>query len=360
MTSITNPKISVIITTDEGEFYIDHTSDKDVHIQYDVSKDREPEPNECTLVIWNLGPDSRNKILNPNLQEMPISVSVSPAGSNEMVKIFVGEITRIQHTPTSPGYETMLECSSQKEQHRSKYASSKTYKAGTPISDIIDDFTDAIGLPVDSCDIPRTGILLGTSFTGAAFPLLKRFVFDLGLYAYINDGVLHIEDVYEPNNTAVVEIKKSQLLSLPRPTSRTEAELVEAQTTMEATEAPLAASLRRKRKRKKKRKKITTQDLLNPTSLPTSMAVDLKYDVVDTLVSGFEFEILVNPLIQPDTVVALTCTPTEYPDLFGKRFRVVEVSHSGDHRGGTTILDTVEYEYDGGDLSPADEEFLTP
>lgn len=344
LTSIVNPQIKIVVTGIGSELIVETLA-----CEYDVLKDRDPEPNEAVIKIYNLNETHRNYLIDPSYQECPVQLYATPAGSDEYVKLFFGEVHRVVNTPLYPGWETVLECTSQDEQHKIR-SISKTYAAGTPIRTILNDMVDLVGLPTDISTVLPTGtILLSASFSGPAFPLLRQFCYDYGLYCFVLDGVLKISDVYEPTNPQVITLRRSQLLRYPFARTFNEAETVEQQSVLEATSGDVEKIISRGKSRNKKttKKKITTEDLLNPEA-PSydDVSNDMTYDVVDTEITGMEFEVLLNPRINPDDIITVDVKPTEDARLFGKRWRVREVHHTGTERGGSTIIGAVDYDGD--------------
>lgn len=348
-TKVVNPEIEIEIVGVDRTLVV-----SGLDVEYDITKDLEQEPNYAQIYIYNLNRSNRDFVIDPSVQECPITVSLSKAGSSTLVKAFSGEIERVSNYRENPGWETILECSTEKEQSQNRHINAKTYKQGTPMSTIAKDLVDAIGLPqYGSYVVPPTPILFSQSFSGPAFPILRRFLWDLGAYAFILDGKLIISDIWEPTNPNVIEIQKSELLSPPIPSQHTEADTVELYTAADMagkyTPSPF------KKTKKKRKKKMTTEDLLTPAAItedPT-LATAMSYEVVDSQVNGMEFELRNNPNIQPDDIVSVATTMAEDPKIFGKRYRVRSVNHFGNQKQGSTALETTEY-----DITAADPTFL--
>lgn len=336
MATITNPNMSVKFLGDE-EFVISKsspTTDDYLYMDYDVRKDFEDEPNEAELTIYNLAENNRKKISDFAEQSTPVEIYLTPSGSDELVRAYRGEIDWTVHRSQRPGYITEIYCTSQKEQHRSKYVSKKTFAKGTPVNRIITFLINEIGMPSETEILPVTPILKAESFSGPAFVLLRRYVKFLGMRCFITDGVLKIASVHAPQNPTIYPIMKRYLLEDPEETTRVDSENVELQINSEFSGHD--TKTRRRRKRKKKQAKIVgNSDYIN-------------YEVVDKTIHGVNLEVLCQPDRKPDDVVVLP----EYPALATRLFRVKEVHHFGDNYGGnwTTTLDCDEYEGSLADL----------
>lgn len=333
MTNIVNPRIEVRVFGQEV-FAI-----KDLYMDFDIVKDLDEEPNEASISIYNLNSDFRGKLTGSTEVSTPIEIYLTPSGIDTLVLAFRGDIDTARHINLRPGHETQLVCSSQALSHRTAYVSQKTFPKGTPVYDIVNFLADKIGLPSKveleglGSGIYSHGILLSQSFSGPAFPLLKRYAFDLGLYAFILDGVLNVTSIHEPQSPTVVTIKESVFLSTPQPTLRRDEDMVEMRTVFEGAHInPFA----KKRKKNKKAKKL---DVHNDY---------VEYNVVDSAVEGVDLGLLCQPDLQPDSIINL--------DIDGYRrklYRVTEVNHHGNNETfdqWTTDIKADLYDDTAGDL----------
>jgi hypothetical protein len=267
--------------------------------RFEFTKDMSDEPNEATIEIHNLNPDERAAIKAAADKYTPIEIAFSGLGTADPVRAYVGEIESVINRNMRPGFVTEIRALSEKRAHRAAYVTQKTYAAGTAKSDIVKDLTDAIGLPVESDTIPTIGILLSHSFSGAAFPILQRFVFDMGMYCFITDGVLHISNVYDPPSPTVVDITPAMLITEPQETTRTNAADTELHT---VTDMANIDPLRKKRRRKKsstQKKEPGQNDYV-------------EIDAIDIVVPGVEIECFGIPTLNPDNLITLDKGQTHY------------------------------------------------
>ena len=325
---------------------------QDLDVVFDISKDLDEEPNEATITIHNLSENTRNQIIDPAIKDTPIEVLLTPFGSEDLIVAFVGEVDKVTNTPLHPGFETRLDCSSQKWQHRSKYVEQKTYPMGTPITTVVNDFVDVINLPAQVEQLPPTGLLLAQSFSGPAFPLLQRFVYDFGRFCYILDGTMHISSVFTPLNPITVPISDSILVTMPNEIERSDAIEVELKTVNEMTNVdPLRRLTRKEKKVIKKltrlRKKLETATPGSQREADLTAALQeamperedlVQVDAVDTVIHGIECDTLCLPTLQPDNIV-------EFEN--GKQYRVQTVDHFGETPYDATTHFTAD-DYDGG------------
>ena len=310
------------------------STDKYLYIDRDIRKDFDDEPNEAELVIYNLAESTRKRISDFANQSAPVEIFLTPSGVDELVRAFKGEIDWAGHRSQRPGYETRIACTSQKEQHRARYINQKTFAAGTPASDIITFLINEIGMPSETPVLPSIPILRAESFTGPAFPLLRRYVQYMGLHCFITDGVLRIASVHAPQNPMVYPLAKRLMLEDPEETTRIDLEDVELKINSEFSKKDPKAKRRRKRKTKKS-KIVGKSDYV-------------EYEAMDKTIHGVDIEMLCQPDRQPDDVVNLP----EYPALASRLFRIRDVHHYGDNHAvfGTSAFGCDEYEGSLADL----------
>jgi hypothetical protein len=317
MTSHTNQVISVVI---RGDTDIDLTAmEKSIE---SISKDLSDEPNEAVIEIYNLNSDTRTAVKAAADQYAPIEIGVSPLHSADPVTAFVGEIETVVNRATRPGFATRVRALAQKRAHRAAYVSQKTYAAGTPKADIVNDLVTAIGLPSEIDTIPTTGILLGQSFSGAAFPILQRFVFDFGMFCYIDNGVLHITNVYDPPNPTVVEITENMLITEPQETTRRDARDTALFTVANMTNIEPGRKKKRRKKQKTLRKELISDLLARNVENVLDGSDYVEIEAVDITVPGIELECFAIPNLAPDHLITLDGGETHY--------RVFETEMYGD------------------------------
>lgn len=326
MAKIINPQIRIDFLGLDPFFLVE--PNKTIDIQKDLSE----EENEARVEIYNLNESTRKRIDQAAANNDLISISFSAArrASEEPVQAFLGEIDRAKSKLLRPGVETSIECTSQKLNHRSFYFN-QTFADETPIADIIEALVEAVGLPRgNSFDLPTSSILISESFSGPAFPILKRYVFDLGLYCYIMDGKLYITDVGAPPNPEAIVLDPMHMLSSPEPKTRNDRTLVEMKTIIENNTRDPFEKRKKNRKKKKKDVKVIGQN------------DSVEYTAVDATIKGMTFEMIGQPAINPDEVVSSG----------DNLYRVIDVNHYGDdfQDGLTTELQTDEYDQTSGSL----------
>lgn len=324
MTTILNPRIELQIIGDETIVINDRGQDSslDLYIDFDIDKDLDEESNEATLTIHNLSDTTRAKLVDSTNQYAPIEIYLTPYTSTEHVLAFKGEIETVKNKFMRPGHETSIVCTSQNENHRSFYFG-KTYSKGTTIEDILNDMIAEINLPKgDISTLPSDKILFGESFSGPAFPILRRYAHDLGYYAYVLDGTLNLTDLYEHPSPTNHEITSDQLLSSPEETTRIDRAKIDIKT------SALFRNVSANAKRIKYKKALKQIKQFGGSEY-------VEYEAVDKIIEGLDFEIFLQPDINPDNIV-------EYNNT---KYRVQSVSHYGNNYAGdwTTSIESDFY-----------------
>lgn len=333
VTKIKNPRVEVKVYSDETITINDRAEDvdDDLHVDVEIEKTLKEDPNDATITIYNLNESYRKKLSDSSDQYAPIEVYMTPGGEPEkFVLAFNGEIDTVKNRFLNPGHETVIHCTSQQENHRS-LPFSKTYKKGTKISAIVSDMVNAVNLPKGNiADIPNTEILISESFSGPAFPLLQRYVFDMGMYCYITDGRLSITDSEEIQNPTITSINPDFFTSDPEQTSRVDKAAIAQKTVTESRNVNSFAKQPRRKKRTKTTKIIGENDYTS-------------YDAIDKTIEGIEITHLLLPALNPDDIFP-------YND---KLYRVKQVYHfasNGFSGPWETDIEADIYEDQSGDL----------
>jgi hypothetical protein len=338
---LVNPKMSFTVFGDTDiNFETREATVDSLEMEFFIEKDIEDEPNEAQVTVYNLSEGSRRQLVEASYQNAPIELRVTPSDVDELALVFRGEIDSTRVQPMSPGHAIEMGCTSQKKQHRAFYIDKKTYAAGTSRDQIVDDFLAVIGMPVQwnvESEPHFSDLLLSHSFSGSAFALLKSFVYDMGRYCFINDGVIHISSIYEPQNPTVKDILKKFLLGKPQDTDVSDGEDVEMRTVTETVHINPLSDQRRRKKKTKAEKRVGENDYV-------------EYQSVDTSIPGMDFVLLCQPDLQPDDIIRFP----DYDPIKETLFRVRSVQHETENSffdSWTTEVSTSIYNPTGGALT---------
>lgn len=316
MSQVKNPRCEIQIIGETTITINDRNEDasKDLYVDFSIDKDIEEEANEAELTIYNLSEKTRKQLVDSTNQSTPIEIYLTPYSSQNHSLVFKGEIETVKNRFDRPGHSTMIVATSQNENHRSFYFD-RTYEAGTLIGTIVNDMVDAIGLPRgDFATVPTEKLLFAESFSGPAFPILRRYALNFGIYAYIIDGKLNFTDVYEITAPTQFEITSDILLSSPEDTTRIDRQRIDIETSALMRNVSANAKKVSNKKRLKTIRRVGGSEYVN-------------YEAVDKIIEGKDFELFLQPGIDPDTIV-------EYSNT---QYRVQRVSHYGNNYAGDWI-----------------------
>jgi hypothetical protein len=331
MPRLINPRYQLKIFGDETFTF------EDYYHEHDVEKDLEEEPNRAQVIISNLKDATRGKLVDAANQSAPVELYLTPSGVNDLVLAFKGEFDTSESIFGRPGYESVLSLLSQQNNHRARYIDTKTFAKGTPINDVVSFLIDQTGLPRGRVDeLPYQGILFSESLSGPAYPLLRKYAFDLGRYAYILDGTINVTSIHIPQVPNVKQINPGYLLDKPAPTKRNDRRQIEMDTKAVLFNKDIFTKVKRKRKKS-----------LTDTKVPGRTDY-VEYQAVDVEVEGISLPCFCIPDLQPDDIINV---PTE--ELGSRLWRVQTVRHYGNSEtfsDWSTHVEADAYDDSGGDL----------
>lgn len=313
-TYIRNPVVEFTVFSDSGEHYFQHN-----YIDFSIEKDRDEEPNTANLTIYNLNETSRKELIILAREQAPIEINVTPYNETELHLVFRGELENVRNRYDRPGHSTEIDCVSQKLQHRFMYLD-RNYAAGTPVTEIIDDLTETMGLPVQSAELPTESLIISQTIRGPAYPSFKKLMMDYGYYCFVTDGVVYVTKHNVALNETPRLILNKYLLGPPNETKISDDQDVEMRTILQLSEFGRV-------KKKKKRRRQRLQESSDYIS----------YEAVDTTIEGLTIPLLLQPDIQPDDLVQFP----ELEDVKQSQYRVREVRHYGNNYGGDWTTELV-------------------
>lgn len=110
----------------------------DLKIGFSITKGISSTQNSAQIKIWNLSQSSRNS-LGKELDDITLEAGYLPAnGGGNVSIIFKGQIRDVEHTRDGADIITTLSCGEGDKAFRNSMIS-KTYKAGTPTKDVLED-----------------------------------------------------------------------------------------------------------------------------------------------------------------------------------------------------------------------------
>jgi hypothetical protein len=166
-----------------------------LRIAFRVDRDLSKTPNNTEIQIWNLSEESRKKAQVKNGQ-----VTLEAGYGKNYSVIFDGDVRHVEHRHEGPDWITKIEAGDGELALRTKRVS-KSWKAGTPIADVLKFLADQSGLKLgNSAQAFASGSFAGglrqfangCSVSGPAGLELERLVSSFGLTLSVQDGAIQI------------------------------------------------------------------------------------------------------------------------------------------------------------------------
>jgi len=320
MTNVINPEIQLVVENIFDNTWDSAQEDNRLDMEIDITKDLDGKPNIAHISIYNMN-DTTIALLSSGSSSIEIRFNI--LGQSDTISCFLGEIMEVYTESLHPGTCTHVIAESQRYYSRDKYLD-VSYEATTALELVVNDLTEAIGLPVQSVTIPQESFTKALHLTGPAFLNLREVLQFVGLFPYICDGVLYISNVFEPpdqsesNGGTTVSITSNMMTSVPRPTVRQDVTDLWYTTSLNDDRAAEAADMFAANKAKvKKLTKKQVRDLNKEL---------IEVDAVSTDIRGIDVEVFGLPSLQPDTMIQL-----EGDDHY---YRVQKLTHQGDNHEG--------------------------
>lgn len=172
-----------------------------LRVAFDVQRDKESHPNQCSVSIWNLNPDHRKSLT----KQKEVTVSIEAGYEDTIQQIFFGTLRRATTSREPPDHVTKLELGDgQKEMAVATI--SKTFTKGTPVAKVLKDLAGTVGLGIGN--VPQflasaklsNGKILSQPLTvvGSVSEELPAFCRSLGLSFSIQSGAIQLLDLANP------------------------------------------------------------------------------------------------------------------------------------------------------------------
>jgi hypothetical protein len=120
------------------------STDDQIQIEFSVSKTLSSTQNTASIDIWNLAEATRNA-MGREFDRIELEAGYCPPdGGSNVGTIFVGELRDVEHTRDGDDIITHFECGDGDAAIR-RATISKTYRAGTPVKEVVEDLRDEFG-----------------------------------------------------------------------------------------------------------------------------------------------------------------------------------------------------------------------
>lgn len=172
-----------------------------LRVAFSVERDHKRQPNNAELAIWNLSSGSRQALAK--LPTVPVQIEAGYADG--VGTIFLGDLRAARSRREGPDIITRVSAGDGEAKIRTARIS-RTFKAGTPIGDVLGQLGSALGVKPGNVAAFRAATLrnggrtLTRSLTisGSVFDELERVTSSCGLDWSVQNGELQIRDRTRP------------------------------------------------------------------------------------------------------------------------------------------------------------------
>lgn len=172
------------------------------YISFSINKNQEKEPNESTVIIYNLSEDNRRE-----LDKKYYYIILNAGYNNDEKLLSLGEILEVKHIFDTNSIKTTISFNDGSQKY-SNSAISKTFSSGTKIKTIIDEISKSMGYkdPFIADIDDNLEISNATTISGKSSEILKDFCDKAGVKFSIQNDKLYIkkEDSYIPGKTFLI------------------------------------------------------------------------------------------------------------------------------------------------------------
>lgn len=267
---------------------------------FSIQKGSTKNPNQCTVRIWNISPDTRAAV------EVVGSVLILKAGYEDdvgPVTIFQGNVTRSLTVREGADWITEIELQDGFLEFRDTKVSI-SFAKGATTTQVIQNIAAKFGLPVRALPVgvENRQYIAGFAFVGRVRDAMDKACEYMGLEWNIQNREIQVikkGGVFK--KSAVVLSAQTGMIGSPSQESKTMTEKAASKEGVTATQPGVQRSSRRD-------KNGTSQEVLR--------------------VLGYKVKLLLQPIIEPGGYIQLKTKSVD-----GEFFRVEELTHNGDTHG---------------------------
>lgn len=202
-------------------------------LEFKVTATLKPEPNKCTLVLWNVNPDHRAQLMKRNrpngtdgkIQGVRVRIEAGYVGNTTV--IFDGDLREVNSSRVGTDWRTTLTGDDGGRSYRESRISA-SFRAGASIGSVIRQCADAMGIGIgNSSTFEADAQIAGYGATlpgplvidGSAAKALDRVLKSVGLTWSIQRGALQILKKGAPlSSSAILLTPDTGLLNSPEAT----------------------------------------------------------------------------------------------------------------------------------------------
>lgn len=217
-------EVATDLTEFVGERYSSALKLEQHHIEFDIDKSKES-GKESTITIYNCS-DLVRYYLEAKKSEAPLVTLRAGYEDTEMNLLFQGEVYKVEEVFNGTTRQTKLLL-------RTAYRSMneaftvRSYKKGTPVSDIVRDVVSDLKLPEGTIYYKELGKIYidkPVALSGKSYPTLKKLMEGLQHQLYFEDGTVNVvpKNYVERDGKFVFDINVNNMIGSPTVKSDTQ------------------------------------------------------------------------------------------------------------------------------------------
>ena len=195
---------------------IDTIDASNLDIEFKILATTKPEPNKCTLVVWNMNRETRQIIEKRNRpnQQTGVRIVVEAGYVNFTAKLFEGDMRNAVSQRDGVDWKTTITADDGGRSWRES-AISQTFTKGTPISTVLEKVATALGVGRGNiADFESQAQIAGVGSTlpaqmvmsGQASRELDRLMRSIGFVWSIQNGALQVQQKGQPLNATAIRL----------------------------------------------------------------------------------------------------------------------------------------------------------
>jgi len=173
---------------------------RDLHIIADIDKHLGKDPNNCDLVVINLSEKTRGE-----LQQKPLYIRLEAGFDGSLERVFEGDMRWCESVKDGTSWVTKIQVGDGDRAFRFAQVS-QSYRAGTPVRNVVFDLLSAMGAPFDRVNLladmtatVASGIvvdgLISKELTRLLRPFQKQWSIQDGTVQILGEGELRKDQV---------------------------------------------------------------------------------------------------------------------------------------------------------------------
>lgn len=190
------------------------------HMSFKITRNSQGDLGSCTITVYNPSPTTVD-YLRANAKQS-ISIIFRCGYEDNYATAFIGTLSKTLHSAEGTEQYIKLICVDGEVQTKEAYTS-RTYRKGTPVSQVLDGLLEDMRMPLGIVNIPEgydVPIKKNIVLNGKTSEQLKQLSEDLVSNFYISNGVLDLLPKFEVDGTVSTVYKltnKSGMIGSPVP-----------------------------------------------------------------------------------------------------------------------------------------------